>query len=105
MRATVDMSGHIMAGAGFVEAKKGSLNSSPWRAYMLTALDAPEDLLDKHEKKFVASVREHGWLRTNVFAEAEHLGFCYTTGIWKTLGLPELIAFSIKSDAAHGIFW
>jgi hypothetical protein len=72
---------------------------------MLTALNTPEGLLDEREKNFVAKIREHGWFRTNVFAEADHLGFCYTTGFWKTLGLPELIAFSIESDAAHGIFW
>jgi hypothetical protein len=72
---------------------------------MQTALDAPEDLLDEHEKEFVANIRAHGWFRTSVFAEAGHPGFCYTTGFWKTLGLPELIAFSLKSEAAHGIFW
>jgi hypothetical protein len=72
---------------------------------MLTALDAPEDLLDEHDKKFVASIREHGWFGTGVLAEGEKPEFYYSTGFWKTLGLPELIAFSLKADAAHQIFW
>ena len=72
---------------------------------MRTALDAPEDLLDKHEKNFVANIRKHGWFGTGVMAEGDLPGFYYSTGFWKTLGIPELIAFSIKSDAAHGIFW
>jgi hypothetical protein len=72
---------------------------------MLTALDAPEAAFDEHEKKFVANIREHGWVVTNVFAEGEMPGFSYTTGLWKALGVPELIVFSLKTEAAHQIFW
>lgn len=68
---------------------------------MLTALDADPSNLDEHEKKFVANVRKHGWSSTTVFAEGDHLGFCYTTGLWKTLGCPEVIVFSLRSEIAH----
>jgi hypothetical protein len=72
---------------------------------MRTALDAPLDALDDHEKDFVSNIREHGWFRTSVFAEDGHVGFSYTTGLWLTLGFPEIIVFSLKTETAHSILW
>ena len=72
---------------------------------MLTALQAPDHALDAHEKNFVAMIREHGWFRTNVFAEGDNPTFAYTTGFWVTLGAPEIIVFGLKSETAHNIFW
>ena len=72
---------------------------------MRTALDAQSDALDDQEKKFVLNIREHGWFRTNVFAEEGHAGFSYTTGFWCTLGFPEIIVFSLKSETAHAVLW
>jgi hypothetical protein len=60
---------------------------------MLTALQAPDEALDPHEKKFVAAIREHGWFGTNVFAEGGQPNFTYTTGFWVT------------SETAHSVFW
>ena len=70
---------------------------------MLTALDAPIDALDQGERSFVANVREHGWVRTGVSADAEGPGFSFTTGFWVNAGHPELIIFSTKF--AHDVLW
>jgi len=72
---------------------------------MDTALLAPDSALDDAERAFVASIREHGWFRTNVFADDDGPGFSYTTGFWVTLGMPELIMFGLKSEIAHDVFW
>ncbi|UIJ45278.1 DUF4262 domain-containing protein [Sphingomonas cannabina] len=72
---------------------------------MLTALDAPDEALDSAEQSFVAKIREHGWFRTGVFADADGLGFSYTTGFWRNAGHPELIMFGMKDETAHDIFW
>lgn len=71
---------------------------------MLTALDAPFDLLDPHEQKFVTNIREHGWAETSVFAEPGHLGFSYTTGLWQGIQHPEMVLFSLP-NTAHAILW
>jgi hypothetical protein len=42
---------------------------------MFTALDAPPEMLDQHEKNFVAIVREHGWIDTQVAPEGDNPGF------------------------------
>jgi hypothetical protein len=72
---------------------------------MLTALDANPDSLDEHEKNFVAKIRQHGWRGTNVFPEGDLPGFGYTTGFWSSVQFPEVITFSLKSEAADQIFW
>lgn len=72
---------------------------------MATALDAPADMLDDGEKVFVENIREHGWFATHVYADDEHPSFTYTTGFQVTLGMPEVILFSIKQETAHNILW
>lgn len=72
---------------------------------MLTALDAPSEALDSAERSFVAKIREHGWFRTGVFADAGGPGFSYTTGFWRNAGRPELIMFGMRDEIAHDIFW
>jgi hypothetical protein len=72
---------------------------------MRTALDAPDDVLDDHERNFVAKIREHGWLGSSVFEDAEGPGFSYSTGFWVSAHSPEVITFSLKSDTAHDVFW
>src|SRR5262245_1598505 len=63
---------------------------------MRTALDALTSQLDQHEQDFVAKIREFGWFGTNVFEDAEGPGFSYTTGFWVSLGVPEVIVFSLN---------
>lgn len=72
---------------------------------MLTALDAPESALDEHERRFVANIRKHGWIRTSVFGEEGNPAFAYTTGFWVTAQAPELVIFSMKDELAHDVFW
>ena len=72
---------------------------------MRTALDAHDDALDDHERAFVASVREHGWFRTGVFAKDDNPAFSYTTGFCVNAHRPELLIFSIKVEIALDIFW
>jgi hypothetical protein len=72
---------------------------------MWTALLAPDDKLDAHEKNFVDLVRQHGWFRTSVFAGEAGPAFSYTTGFWVTLGIPEIIVFDLNPENAHNIFW
>jgi len=71
---------------------------------MLTALEARPEDLDQAEQPFVANIREHGWCRTGVSADAEGPGFSYTTGLWVNTGKPELIMFGMMT-ISHDIFW
>lgn len=72
---------------------------------MRTALDAPFDALDPAEQEFVGKINEHGWFRTDVSADAEHVGFSYSTGFSVNTGQPELLVFSMKGSIAHDVFW
>ena len=71
---------------------------------MFTALDADPKNMDKHERKFVGIIREHGWHRMNVFADQSGPGFVYTTGFW-LIGFPEIIVFSMKPEIAGDVLW
>lgn len=72
---------------------------------MRTALDTPEAVLDEAESRFVASIRQHGWYRTEVSGDDEGPGFSYTTGFGVGTGQPELILFAVKSEIVHDVFW
>ena len=72
---------------------------------MLTALDAPIEMLDASEQNVVAQVRKHGWFRTNVFEDEDGPGFSYTTGFWSGLNCPEVVVFSLASKIAHDVLW
>jgi hypothetical protein len=74
-------------------------------AAMLTALDAPPEMLDQHERNIVAKVREHGWFDTQVGGEGDSPGFSYTTGFWLKFKVPELIVFALRPKTAHDTFW
>jgi len=72
---------------------------------METAFDLPDTDLDDDERDFLDKIREAGWFRTQVDADADGPGFSFTTGFWANVGQPEIIAFSLKSETAHAIFW
>lgn len=72
---------------------------------MITALDAPPDVLDQQEQAFVGHIRESGWTRTNVFGDEAGPGFSYTTGFWLNTGQPEIVIFGLKSEIAHDVCW
>lgn len=72
---------------------------------MLTALDAQESALDRHEQSVVANIRKHGWYRTSVLKEEGEPGFSYSTGFWVSAQIPEVVIFSTKSEIAHDLHW
>jgi hypothetical protein len=72
---------------------------------MRTALDAAPSMLDEHERKFVANIRDHGWFHTSVHQDETGPGFSYTTGFWLNMDFPELITFSLSQEVAHDTFW
>ncbi|MCJ2184524.1 DUF4262 domain-containing protein [Novosphingobium sp. 1949] len=72
---------------------------------MLTALQAPTDLLDEPEKAFVDNVRQYGWTRTKILADEIGPGFSFTTGFWANVQQPELLIFSLKDEISHDVFW
>ena len=63
------------------------------RPDIATALDAPDSVLDADEQRFVSNIRDHGWTRTEVFAEGKLPGFSYTTGFWVGLGFPVVLRY------------
>ncbi|AMU18381.1 hypothetical protein BJL96_15190 [Burkholderia cenocepacia] len=67
------------------------------RPDIATALDAPDSVLDEDEQRFVHQIRQHGWFRTEVFAEDDQPGFSFTTGLWVNHGFPEIIVFSLPA--------
>jgi hypothetical protein len=71
---------------------------------MRTALDAVPEAFDEAEQKFVTNIRELGWFRTGVFAEADLPKFSYTTGFWVNTQKPEIIMFSMNDTVVHQIF-
>jgi hypothetical protein len=71
---------------------------------MLTALDADPDALDPAARDFVRTIRQSGWIATHVHAAEASPGFTYTTGLWATAGLPEMIVFGLDMESAHRAF-
>nr|WP_321359213.1 DUF4262 domain-containing protein [uncultured Hyphomonas sp.] len=72
---------------------------------MRTALDAPPNTLDEHERSFVELLKKHGWFRTSVLEDEEGPGFSYTTGFWISTGRPELVMFGMMVETVHEVFW
>ena len=71
---------------------------------MITALDADPEQLDPAARDFVQTIRQAGWIATHVQAEESRPSFTYTTGLWATTGLPELIVFGLDMESAHRTF-
>jgi len=71
---------------------------------MITALDAPPDVLDPAAREFVETIRQSGWIATHVHGGETSPGFTYTTGLWATAGLPEMIVFGLELECAHRAF-
>ncbi|WP_175870785.1 DUF4262 domain-containing protein [Burkholderia sp. BCC0397] len=75
------------------------------RPDIATALDAPDSALEEDEQRFVHQIRQHGWFRTEVFAEGDAPGFSFTTGLWVNHGFPEIIVFSLPARIVHDVLW
>lgn len=72
---------------------------------MITALDAPPDLLDAEETLFVAKIREHGWHGTLVGAGDGEPQFAYSSGFWLRTGQPEMMIFGLRPTVAQSALW
>jgi hypothetical protein len=72
---------------------------------MLTALDAPIDILDEGERKFIEKIRKHGWVNTAVLESDDGPNFSYTTGMYVNAAHPEVIMFGMKREIMHDVFW
>ena len=75
------------------------------RPDIATALDAPDSVLDEEELRFVQRIRQHGWFRTQIFADSNYPEFSFTTGFWIGHGFPEIIVFSMPPNIAHDVLW
>jgi hypothetical protein len=71
---------------------------------MLTALDAVPEDLHPDARAFVQTIRQSGWIATHIHASETSPSFTYTTGLWVTKGLPELIVFGLDMEQAHEAF-
>ena len=70
---------------------------------MFTALDADPEELHPDARNFVETIRQTGWIATHAQASETWPCFTYTTGLWATRGLPELIVFGLDMDQAHAL--
>lgn len=71
---------------------------------MMTALDVDPGQLDPAARQFVETIRQSGWIASHVRASATASSFTYTTGLWATRGMAELIVFGLDMEGAHGAF-
>lgn len=73
---------------------------------MKTALELHETELDSADRDFLAQIHEHGWFSTRVFdPEKQEPDFTYSTGLFHSLGHPEIIVFSLPKQVSHEILW
>ncbi|HEX4304378.1 MAG TPA: DUF4262 domain-containing protein [Rhizomicrobium sp.] len=70
-----------------------------------TALDADPSVFDPRERRFVEQIREHGWTGLDIFADGAKPNFYFSTGMWRTVGCPEIIIVGLRGDAAHDVIW
>ena len=63
-----------------------------------------QESMNEAEKKIVENIDNFDCHITSVFdPNGEELNFTYSTGLTKTLGVPELIVVGLSSDLAHSI--
>lgn len=72
---------------------------------MKTAFDLPGEDLDQDDSNFLATIREHGWFRTEVLPDSRGPGFSYSTGFTFSADHPELIVFGAESEIARQMLW
>lgn len=57
--------------------------------------------MDKGDKKLLDDIDEFGWHVLKVLEDDNGPGFCYSVGLFKTFGHPEIIIVGLKLDLAH----
>jgi hypothetical protein len=74
--------------------------------FMPTALEFEDSDLDPRERKFLTEIRKYGWFNTRVFDPDQiEPDFSYSTGIFESVGFPEIIVFSLPKQVSHDILW
>lgn len=65
--------------------------------------DAP-DSFDDAQRRVIAQIEDHGWRTTGVAGRPGYPAFAYTTGLWLTHGISELICFDLPPETCHNLF-
>jgi hypothetical protein len=58
--------------------------------------------IKNYHDKVDENIRKHGYHSTFVFADSSP-SFCYSTGIYKTFGIPEIFISSLPQNLSHGL--
>ena len=53
------------------------------------------------EKKLIDNIAEYGWHVIQVPGEGNEPDFCYSVGIYKTFGAPEVVIIGLPLDVGH----
>ena len=61
-----------------------------------------DEQIKKYHDKVDDNIRKHGYHVTFVFADKTP-SFCYSTGIYKTFGIPEIFISSLPQNLSHGL--
>jgi hypothetical protein len=61
-----------------------------------------DDQIRKYHDKVDDNIRKHGYHSTFVFADKTP-SFCYSTGIYKSFGIPEIFISSLPQNLSHGL--
>lgn len=59
--------------------------------------------LNEGDKKLLSDIEEVGWHVVKVLEDEKGPGFCYSIGLYKTFGLPEIIIIGLPPDLTHDL--
>ncbi len=61
-----------------------------------------DEQIKKYHDKVDENIKKHGYHVTFVFADKTP-SFCYSTGVYKTFGIPEIFISSLPQNLSHGL--
>jgi hypothetical protein len=61
-----------------------------------------DEQIKQYHDKVNQNIRKHGYHSTFVFANKTP-SFCYSTGIYKNFGIPEIFISSLPQNLSHGL--
>jgi hypothetical protein len=61
-----------------------------------------DEQIKQYHDKVDENIRRHGYHSTFVFA-SKRPSFCYSTGIYKNFGIPEIFISSLPQNLSHGL--
>lgn len=59
-----------------------------------------DEQIKQYHDKFKGAIRKYGYQSTFVFANSTP-SFCYSTGIYKSFGIPEIFISSLPQNLSH----